>query len=336
MPVDDQIVVYDKAKWHYESSWPKGLPKKQACVHIGWMLGWLVDHDLISDKFKGDFLKDLCRFRKRRLTGPKLLQISGEALASDMVNQEANEFLSNYYGAEGKVPRISYFLDHERLFKSGLPTSYHARDSWENFERMSDQIQKRFNAWRKGPHKKRSTAKLKRETWRCEQCSRPTPFSVSVLTDGFCEDCFTLPDRRERRKMEQVLAGDRSEKDVLDAVRFHIPPDSSPKDALRRMKQLRRRYKSLFALFTNHGLMEGSPRPLWISGFWGELHRSDFKPLGYRLFKRCNKQWLDSLKTGANPTNLRIWSRELCRMRQGKRRLHVVSQLGIAAKEAED
>ena len=31
-------IVYDKAKYHYEGDWPKGLRTKQAFVHTGLFL----------------------------------------------------------------------------------------------------------------------------------------------------------------------------------------------------------------------------------------------------------------------------------------------------------
>src|SRR5262245_20687641 len=32
--------VYDKAKYHYDGDYPKGLPRPQAFVHTGMLIGW--------------------------------------------------------------------------------------------------------------------------------------------------------------------------------------------------------------------------------------------------------------------------------------------------------
>src|SRR4051794_15432306 len=44
-------LVYDKAKYHYDGDFPKGLPRKQAFVHTGMFIGWLIDHGMIADEF---------------------------------------------------------------------------------------------------------------------------------------------------------------------------------------------------------------------------------------------------------------------------------------------
>ena len=39
--------------------------------------------------------------------------------------------------------------DYEKLFLGELPTMYHVQDTWENYDLLKSQIDKRFAAWRK-------------------------------------------------------------------------------------------------------------------------------------------------------------------------------------------
>src|SRR6478735_390289 len=42
--------VYDKAKWHYEGDFPSNLSEKQAFVHTGMYLGWIIEENLYSKR----------------------------------------------------------------------------------------------------------------------------------------------------------------------------------------------------------------------------------------------------------------------------------------------
>ena len=42
----DKSIVFDKAKWHYEGNFPGDLDERQAFVHTGMFLGWIIDKDL--------------------------------------------------------------------------------------------------------------------------------------------------------------------------------------------------------------------------------------------------------------------------------------------------
>ena len=61
----DQPTVYDKAKWHYDGDYPSALAHSQAFVHTGMFLGWLIDHDLVSEEFVEDTSDGIGRFKRR-------------------------------------------------------------------------------------------------------------------------------------------------------------------------------------------------------------------------------------------------------------------------------
>src|SRR5438477_10404913 len=93
--------VYDKAKWHYDGDFPKGLPKKQGFVHTGFFVGWLLENDMINRQFIREFGQELRgiakEFKRRKITGPEAYDAWGGCLVSDMLTVEGNEFAEKYY-----------------------------------------------------------------------------------------------------------------------------------------------------------------------------------------------------------------------------------------------
>ncbi|MDM5319251.1 hypothetical protein RGT17_02390 [Bacillus altitudinis] len=47
-----EVIVYDKAKYHYDGEFPKDLSIEQAFVHTGMFLGWIIDKKILMEKFK--------------------------------------------------------------------------------------------------------------------------------------------------------------------------------------------------------------------------------------------------------------------------------------------
>jgi len=150
-----KIVVYDKATWHYEGDFPKDLPLKQAFVHIGLFLTWLVMRDLTSATFNEDFAAEIAQLRRRKLTGPRLLKVADGVFASDMLNTMGNAFTRAYYYAK----RGKYLEDYDDLLGADCPSLYHVRDTWANFDALRTRVDERFRSWlskhAKGPSHER-------------------------------------------------------------------------------------------------------------------------------------------------------------------------------------
>ncbi len=68
-------VVYDKAKYHFETIENSGLPEIHAYIHTGMYLGWLIENDLFDNEFLDDFGDDVPRFKNKEITAPQLLSI---------------------------------------------------------------------------------------------------------------------------------------------------------------------------------------------------------------------------------------------------------------------
>ena len=130
--------AYDKADWHLEGEFPEDLPDEQANVHTGMFVRWLIDHDMIA----GEFRLMVSRFKRRGIPGSHPYATWGGALTSDMLTEEGNQFASEYY--DGK-----FGDDYGELLVGNLPSFYHVADTRENYEKMKQRIDKRYQAWKK-------------------------------------------------------------------------------------------------------------------------------------------------------------------------------------------
>jgi hypothetical protein len=139
-------VVYDKAKYHYDGDFPAELAAEQGFIHTGMFLGWIIDHGLYSDWFGPEMNGYITAFKNRELTGAKVFEACDGALVDDMLSDEGNAFAQDYFNfARGK-----YLADYAELLGKGLPTIYHVADTWANYDKLSQRIDKRYREWQRG------------------------------------------------------------------------------------------------------------------------------------------------------------------------------------------
>ena len=134
------LLVYDKAKYHFEGDFPEGVSSDQAYVHIGMFLGWLCDHQLLSDQMLEDFADEIDQYRRRNISGARLLKLAGGTLASDMLNAKGNAFTQTYFEPEKGL----YLGDYSEVLAKSLTSIYHTEDTWSNYERLSARIDERY------------------------------------------------------------------------------------------------------------------------------------------------------------------------------------------------
>jgi hypothetical protein len=139
--MNDDVTVYDKAKYHFEGDYPSDLSDDAACTHCGMYLAWLSDKHLLAPWFEEDFKAELVQLRQRQVTPARFFGIVDGALVSDMLNEQGNAFSTAYYLSN------QYFSDYDRLLASTLPSTYHVADTWENFEKLRSQIDERYEEW---------------------------------------------------------------------------------------------------------------------------------------------------------------------------------------------
>lgn len=144
----NQPVVYDKAKWHYDGDYPSDLDQSHAFIHSGLFLGWVVEHDMLDSEFLNDIGGsdgEIGQFKSRQVTAPKLFGLWDGALVDYMLNEEANAFAQSYFDFQTG----QYLKYYDRLLSHGLLSIYHVEDTWENYDLIKRQIDKRFAEWKK-------------------------------------------------------------------------------------------------------------------------------------------------------------------------------------------
>jgi hypothetical protein len=134
--------IYDNAKNHFLGNFPDSLPIEQAYIHIGIYLGWAIETCLCSPYFEEEAETEIYRFKRRELTCAILSEIWDGYLGYELFNEEGNLFTYYYYG--GGV----FKKDYELLLCRNLPSIYHVKDSWENYEVMCERITERHKVWK--------------------------------------------------------------------------------------------------------------------------------------------------------------------------------------------
>lgn len=141
----DSPIVYDKAKYHFESIEQSHLPEIHAYIHTGMYLGWLIDNDMLDKEFIEDFGEDIQRFKNREITASQLYALWDGALIDDMLNEEGNHFSKDYFDFETG----QYIHDYIASVAEGLPTEFHVKDNWENYEIVKSFVSRRYSEWKK-------------------------------------------------------------------------------------------------------------------------------------------------------------------------------------------
>lgn len=135
--------IYDNAKTHFLGNFPETLPIEQAYVHIGMYLGWIIENELFSEFFEDEAEIQMYRFKRREMSCTILSEVWDGYLGWELFNHEGNLFTNYYYG--GGI----YRKDYETVLAGDLPSIYHVKDDWDNYETMANKITERYEEWRK-------------------------------------------------------------------------------------------------------------------------------------------------------------------------------------------
>ncbi len=140
----EKTEIFDKAKWHLNSDFPEGLDSYQAYVHTGMFLAWLINNKLISTKFSEENKEGIRKFLRREKTGTQIyIDFLDGVFTSNELNDKAVKFTKYYFDFDNG----SYIDDYDECFTSKLDSIFHAKDTWENFDKISSIIDVRFNEW---------------------------------------------------------------------------------------------------------------------------------------------------------------------------------------------
>ncbi|KKU66549.1 MAG: hypothetical protein UX89_C0022G0017 [Parcubacteria group bacterium GW2011_GWA2_47_16] len=146
-------ILYDKAEYHFDADdWPKDVPAHQAYVHTGMFLSWIIDKDLFNKEFFDDFQeqKAVEACKNRVITGAQIYEeVLDGVLTNDALNAEGNDF-AKYYFDTNNWP---YLKDYMEVLCKGLPSEYHVKDTWENYDKLKQRIDENYSKWKQNKGK---------------------------------------------------------------------------------------------------------------------------------------------------------------------------------------
>ena len=136
---------YDDASWHYGGDFPDELPQSAAATHSGMFLTWALLAGLAGRLHTDDFPDDLVKLEARAITpGQFLLSVCDQKFTDEDLNEEGNAFAADYFDFQSG----QYLADYERALCGDLPTLYHAKDTWESYDRLAPVLDKALRRWR--------------------------------------------------------------------------------------------------------------------------------------------------------------------------------------------
>jgi hypothetical protein len=103
--------------------------------------GELIEHEMISE----EFTLEPARFRSGELTGTQVYELGDGVLVDDMLTDEGNRFTRAYFDFKTG----QYMKDYDEILSRGLPTQYHVKDTKDNYERIKQRINQRYEVWKK-------------------------------------------------------------------------------------------------------------------------------------------------------------------------------------------
>lgn len=136
----------DRMDWHYEGDFPENLPTENGGTHIGMYLGWIINNNLIGEMHLKKSANSIESVKRRRMTGRDFLIDECEGnFSDDDLNDAGLKFTRYYYGDEDMK---DYIVDYLNVLAHDLPSVYHVEDTWENYDKISNVMDKRFREWK--------------------------------------------------------------------------------------------------------------------------------------------------------------------------------------------
>jgi hypothetical protein len=141
-------IVFDKAKWHINEDFPKDLNDFQSYIHSGLFVCWLVDKGLIENDFEQENGKEITDLKLRQISPVTFYHDCLDGVfTSDGLTKEGIEFTKSYFDFEtGK-----FMEDYLKVFDANneLSSVFHVTDTWDNYDKIKQAIDSRYELWMK-------------------------------------------------------------------------------------------------------------------------------------------------------------------------------------------
>jgi len=147
----------DRADWHYGGDYPKDLPIENGGTHIGMYLTWIINNDLIGQTHIENSKSEIEKVKKREKTGRDFLfSECDEKLWEEDFNEEGLKFTEFYYQSSDPEESYGQYLDDylDEFDDIDCESLYEIPNTWENYDRLSKVLDKRYSKWKNGGNKK--------------------------------------------------------------------------------------------------------------------------------------------------------------------------------------
>jgi hypothetical protein len=137
----------DRMDWHYNGDFPDDLPLESGGTHIGLYLTWIINNNLVSGKHLKEDGESIDLVKRRQLTGRDfLMNVCDEEFGADDLNEEGLKFTRYYYGDENDMK--DYIIDYLEALAGELESVYHVSNTWDNYDKISKVIDRRYTEWK--------------------------------------------------------------------------------------------------------------------------------------------------------------------------------------------
>lgn len=134
---------YDDASWHYGGDFPSDLPHEAGATHIGMFVAWALLNGIGGEIHLEDNPEALEKLRQRTIKpGQYFISQCDEKFTDEDLSERGNAFAKAYYLA--RDPKPNYFEDYGATLGESNRSLYYIADTWENYDRVSAIIQKRW------------------------------------------------------------------------------------------------------------------------------------------------------------------------------------------------
>jgi hypothetical protein len=129
----------DDVSWHLGGGeFPEDAPEENAATHIGFFVAWAINRGIWRVSPDPNESIAVQRVKDRIITGRTfLLEECDGKLFTGMLNKEGGIFAQKYY------PR-AYDKDYHSSLVVDLASDYLVVDSWHNYERIAEVIERRY------------------------------------------------------------------------------------------------------------------------------------------------------------------------------------------------
>jgi hypothetical protein len=135
--------VYDKLKYHTETTEAAGLPEENAGNHIVPILRWLIENSLMNDFFYEQSTESIKHWKEGHISIHQLFGNWDSCLISDMISDKGNLFALDYFDYE----KGRYIHDYKDTLQGELPSEFHIQYSEDSYAKIKVVIDQRYRAF---------------------------------------------------------------------------------------------------------------------------------------------------------------------------------------------